>query len=106
MKHESTTYQHMTGRSVADRVTDLRRTDAGDRLYFRTSRIVPRHDGVFVRTREGVELGPFDSVFAAEVEAALLVNALTRLAPGVDPSVGVQTFVRNEYEQPEALTAG
>lgn len=106
MTNQSLTKQGLTIRSNLGRVRDLRRTDGGDRLYFRSSRIVVRHDGVFVRTREGVELGPFDSVFAAEVEAELLVSALARLGPGADTVAGVRAFVSADNEQADASSAG
>lgn len=106
MTSHNMTYQDTRIRSDAGRWRDLRSTDCGDRLYFRSSRIVVRQDGVFVRTREGVRLGPFDSVFAAEVEAELLVNALARLAPGDDTVAGVRAFVAAEYEQADTVAAG
>lgn len=106
MTSQSMTQQDLTIRSNLGRVRDLRRTDGGDRLYFRSSRIAVRHDGVFVRTREGVELGPFDSVFAAEVEAELLVSALARLDPGADSVAGVRAFVSAENEQADTAFAG
>ena len=106
MTSQSMTQQDLTIRSNSGRVRDFRRTDGGDRLYFRSSRIAVRHDGVFVRTREGVELGPFDSVFAAEVEAELLVSALARLSPSDDTVAGVRAFVSAEQEQADAASAG
>lgn len=106
MTSQSMTQQDRTIRSNSGRLRDLRRTDGGDRLYFRSSRIAVRHNGVFVRTREGFELGPFDSVFAAEIEAELLVSALARLSASDDTVASVRAFLSAEHEQADTACAG
>jgi hypothetical protein len=53
-----------------------RRKHESPRLWFRSERIFRSNGQWYFHTREGIDVGPFATRFAAEVEASILKNIL------------------------------
>ena len=63
------------------------------KLRFRSERIFNADELWYFHTREGVDVGPYQSRFDAEVEAALLQAVLCKTPPGSDSLRVIQEFV-------------
>ena len=68
------------------------------RIWFRSERVFPSgRDEWYFQTREGVDVGPYDSQFEAEVEAGLL-KELLKQAPGGSAVMNIiRDFVLDSY---------
>jgi len=55
---------------------DRRRNESPKKLWFRSERIFRSNGQWYFHTREGIDVGPFATRFAAEVEASILKNIL------------------------------
>jgi hypothetical protein len=53
-----------------------RKSDAEQRLWFRSMRVFASNGKWYFHTREGVDCGPYDTQFEAEVEAGILRELL------------------------------
>lgn len=51
------------------------------REWYRSDRIFKKDDRWYVHTREGIEVGPYDCAFDAEIEAATLIQKLQSSEP-------------------------
>ncbi len=80
----------------------FKRPRLGERpqAWSRIDRIAETAPGWYVRTREGINIGPFSSQFQAEIEASMLVAKLARAGA----AAGVASEIIRKH-QVEALLA-
>jgi hypothetical protein len=81
---------------LLDRGADVsgRRTDSERRLWFRSPRVFAGNGKWYFHTREGLDLGPYDSRFEAEVEAEILAELLGQCADGATAGRLIREFAR------------
>jgi hypothetical protein len=73
----------------------LRKTDVDDKELARcarNSRFTETADGWYFVTREGLNMGPYESMFDAELSASLLVTRLAQLEKGADPKAVIREY--------------
>lgn len=70
-----------------------RKNDDDARTWFRSERLFQKAGKWFIRTREGVDVGPFASRTAAETEAGALQTALEGLSRPEDAEATVKGFL-------------
>lgn len=58
-----------------------RKTDNDQRLWFRSSRVFASNGSWYFHTREGVDMGPYETQFEAEIEAGILLKLLRESDP-------------------------
>jgi len=58
----------------------IRKSDDLQRLWFRSARVFASNGKWYFHTREGVDMGPYDTQFEAEVEAGILLELLKESA--------------------------
>jgi len=63
------------------------------RLWFRSERIFRSNGLWYFHTREGIDVGPFGTRFAAEVEASILKNILKEVPDEADARSRIREFV-------------
>lgn len=81
------------------------RADETPRTWFRSERVFLSNGKWFFHTREGVDLGPYESQFEAEVEAGMLKALLCDRAPQGEASMAViREFVFDSYATGRLLT--
>lgn len=74
------------------------------RTWFRSDRVFLSDGKWFFHTREGVDVGPYDSQFEAEIEAGMLKELLREQPFGADPLGVIREFVLDSYEMGRPLT--
>ncbi len=68
------------------------------RTWFRSDRVFLSDGQWFFHTREGVDVGPYDSQFEAEIEAGMLKELLRERGAGGTGSMAViREFVLDSY---------
>jgi hypothetical protein len=88
-----------------DRGADVicRKTDQQRRLWFRSSRVFASNEQWYFHTREGIDMGPYDSRFEAEIEAEMLKELFRESAPA-DGAMGViREFVLDSFQMGRRL---
>ncbi len=80
-----------------------RKTDATGKLWFRSSRTFASEGRWYFQTREGIDMGPYETQFDAELEAGMLKELLAEPA-GQDSSMAViRDFVLESYDMGRPL---
>ena len=81
------------------------RKDEAQRTWFRSERVF-LHDGDwYFHTREGVDMGPYQSQFEAEIEAGMLKELLRERGHRGDGCMSViREFVLESYAMGRPLT--
>lgn len=79
------------------------RSNERPQTWFRSERVFLSDGKWYFHTREGVDVGPYDSQFEAEIEAGML-KELLRERPGTDPLGIIREFVLDSYEMGRPLT--
>jgi hypothetical protein len=70
------------------------RKDEEVRTWFRSDRVfLHAAESWYFRTREGVEIGPYDTRFEVEIEAGLLIGLLQKLETLDDRAAVVKEFI-------------
>lgn len=84
---------------------EVARKDEKSRLWFRSERVfLSGHNEWYFQTREGVNIGPYESQFEAEIEAGLL-KELMRGVPVNETAMGViRDFVLDSYSMGRPLS--
>ena len=72
-----------------------RRRD-GESTWFRSDRVFGAEDQWYFHTREGVDIGPYDTRCEAEIEAAMLRELLIGSAPAQALRI-IREFVLDSY---------
>ena len=81
------------------------RQDEKPRTWFRSDRVFLSDNQWFFHTREGVDVGPYDSQFEAEIEAGMLKELLReRAAKGEACMSVIREFVLDSYAMGRPLT--
>jgi len=81
------------------------RQDEKPRTWFRSERVFLSDGEWFFHTREGVDVGPYESQFEAEIEAGMLKELLRERAARGDGSMSViREFVLDSYAMGRPLT--
>lgn len=81
------------------------RIDEKPKTWFRSERVFLSDEKWFFHTREGVDIGPYDSQFEAEIEAGMLKELLReRAAKGVASISVIREFVLDSYAMGRPLT--
>ncbi len=81
------------------------RIDEKPKTWFRSERVFLSDEKWFFHTREGVDVGPYDSQFEAEIEAGMLKELLRERAAKGDASISViREFVLDSYAMGRPLT--
>jgi len=90
---------------VNDRGTNVigRKSDTKRQLWFRSSRVFASDGKWFFQTREGVDMGPYDSPFEAEVEAQMLMELLRENASADGAAQVMREFVLDSFEMGRPL---
>jgi hypothetical protein len=80
------------------------RSNERTRTWFRSDRVFLSDGKWFFHTREGVDVGPYESQFEAEIEAGLL-RELIREGDGEESAIGlIREFVVESYAMGRPLT--
>jgi hypothetical protein len=74
------------------------------RTWFRSERVFLSDGQWFFHTREGVDVGPYDSQFEAEIEAGMLKELLRERAVGGGSMSVIREFVLDSYAMGRPLT--
>ncbi len=80
------------------------RSKEDPRTWFRSERVFLVDGRWFFHTREGVDVGPYESQFEAEIEAGLLKELMRERASGNDPLAVIREFVLDSYAMGRPLT--
>lgn len=67
------------------------------RTWFRSERVFLSDGRWYFHTREGVDVGPYDSQFEAEIEAGMLKELLRERAEGDGALNVIREFVLDSY---------
>lgn len=79
------------------------RRDEAPKTWFRSDRIFMQDNGWFFHTREGVDIGPYESQFEAQIESGLLKELLTRRGDQ-DAMKVIRDFVLDSYAMGRPLS--
>jgi hypothetical protein len=80
------------------------RADERLRTWFRSERVFLSDSQWFFHTREGVDVGPYDSQFEAEIEAGMLKELLRERGQGPNRMSVIREFVLDSYAMGRPLT--
>lgn len=81
------------------------RRDEAPRTWFRSERVYLLSDNNwYFRTREGVEIGPYDSKFEAEIEAGLLGELIKNSQLSEEKLDVIREFVLDAFAMGQSLT--
>lgn len=81
------------------------RTNEQARVWFRSDRVfLESNDEWFFQTREGVDVGPYESQFEAEIEAGLLKELLQECDTEAKVKAALREFVLDSYAMGRPLT--
>jgi hypothetical protein len=92
----------MTGSATVS--TKAVRSDERPRTWFRSDRVFLSDGRWFFHTREGVDMGPYDSQFEAEIEAGMLRELLRERPDGEGALSVIREFVLDSYVMGRPLT--
>ena len=67
------------------------------RTWFRSERVFLSDGKWYFHTREGVDVGPYESQFEAEIEAGMLKELLRERGAGEGPLNVIREFVLDSY---------
>ncbi|MFU8815813.1 MAG: DUF6316 family protein [Pseudomonadales bacterium] len=81
------------------------RSSEAPQTWFRSERLFASNGKWFFHTREGVDVGPYDSQFEAEIEAAMLKELLLGRTPGEEAKAVIREFVLESYAMGRPLAA-
>ncbi len=74
------------------------------RTWFRSERVFSVDGQWFFHTREGVDVGPYESQFEAEIEAGMLKELMRETAKGDNSLSVIREFVLESYAMGRPLT--
>lgn len=74
------------------------------KTWFRSERVFLSNGKWFFHTREGVDVGPYDSQFEAEIEAGMLKELLRDREGRQPPLAVIREFVLDSYAMGRPLT--
>ena len=80
------------------------RTNEKAKTWFRSERVFLSDERWFFHTREGVDVGPYDSQFEAEIEAGMLKELLRERGQGSQCMAVIREFVLDSYAMGRPLT--
>ena len=80
------------------------RSNERPRTWFRSERVFLSDGRWYFHTREGVDVGPYDSQFEAEIEAGMLKELLRERAQGDGALDVIREFVLDSYAMGRPLT--
>ena len=82
-----------------------RKTDSDQRLWFRSSRVFASNGSWYFHTREGVDMGPYETQFEAEIEAGILVKLLRGSGPAAKSGGArvIREFVLDSFDMGRPL---
>jgi hypothetical protein len=81
-----------------------RRKNESPRLWFRSERIFRSNGQWYFHTREGIDVGPFATRFAAEVEASILKNILKEVPEAQRARTRIREFMMDSEMSGSDLT--
>lgn len=84
-------------------VMNAARTNEKAKTWFRSERVFLSDGAWFFHTREGVDVGPYESQFEAEIEAGMLKELLRERGQGNCMDV-IREFVIDSYAMGRPLT--
>jgi hypothetical protein len=82
------------------------RANERERTWFRSERVFLANGKWFFHTREGVDVGPYDSQFEAEIEAGMLKELLRGRPAGAEALAVIREFVLESYAMGRPLVPG
>jgi len=82
---------------------NVARTNEKAKTWFRSERVFLSDSEWFFHTREGVDVGPYESQFEAEIEAGMLKELLRERGKGNCLAV-IREFVIDSYAMGRPLT--
>ena len=81
------------------------RSEEQERVWFRSERVfLSGGSEWYFQTREGVDLGPYDTQFEAEVEAGLLKELLLNCGDEAAIGITIQEFVSDSFDMGRPLS--
>ncbi len=75
-----------------------------ERVWFRSERVFLSSGEWWFHTREGVEVGPYESQFEAEIEAGLLKELLAEAEGRLAVQAAIREFVLDSYAMGRPLS--
>ncbi len=84
--------------------TNAVRANEQTRTWFRSERVFLSDGRWFFHTREGVDVGPYDSQFEAEIEAGMLKELLRERGADQGALAVIREFVLESYTLGRPLT--
>jgi len=82
-----------------------RKDDEETKTWFRSDRVFHCNGEWFFHTREGIDVGPYDSQFEAEIEAGLLKELLKTLRQDDAPVATIREFILDSFSWGRPLSA-
>jgi hypothetical protein len=73
------------------------RSNERPQTWFRSERVFLSDGNWYFHTREGVDVGPYDTQFEAEIEAGMLKELLRERAGEPDAMAIIREFVLDSY---------
>ena len=83
-----------------------RKSDTQRRLWFRSSRVFADNGKWYFHTREGIDMGPYESQFEAEIEAEMLKELLQENAPVEGADGVIRQFLLESFDMGRRLAPG
>jgi hypothetical protein len=80
------------------------RSNEKTKTWFRSERVFLSDESWYFHTREGVDVGPYDSQFEAEIEAGMLKELLRERGQGAHCMPVIREFVLDSYAMGRPLT--
>ena len=80
------------------------RSNEKPRTWFRSERVFLVDGRWFFHTREGVDVGPYETQFEAEIEAGMLRELMRESAPSDSGLSVIREFVLDSYAMGRPLT--
>ncbi len=80
------------------------RSNEEPRTWFRSERVFLVDGRWFFHTREGVDVGPYESQFEAEIEAGMLKELMREKVSGDNSLAVIREFVLDSYAMGRPLT--
>ncbi len=81
------------------------RRNESSKTWFRSDRVFHCNGEWFFHTREGIDVGPYDSNFEAEIEAGLLKELLKTLRDEDAPIATIRDFILDSFSWGRPLSA-
>ena len=83
---------------------NVARNNEKTKTWFRSERVFLSNEQWFFHTREGVDVGPYDSQFEAEIEAGMLKELLREREHGEQCMDVIREFVLDSYAMGRPLS--